>query len=137
MNISKKRLENLTKRDLDIMNILWDSSKSMTASEIVNASSDLTMNTVQAILRKLLKKQLIEVADIVYSGTVLSRSYRPTITASDFAVSQLTADFKKLNGEVSKTTVVAALLELEPDHQKALKEINQLEAMLEDYKKKL
>ena len=36
---------------------------------------------------------MVEVADIVYSGTVLSRSYRPTITSEEFAVQELTSDY--------------------------------------------
>ncbi len=59
---------NLTKRDMDVMNILWDSDEPKTAALIVKAKPELTMNTVQAVLRKLLKNNLIEVADIFYNG---------------------------------------------------------------------
>ena len=65
----------------------------MIASEIADCRPDLTINTVQAVLRKLLKYQLVEVADIVYSGTVLSRSYRPAITSEEFAVHEVTSDY--------------------------------------------
>lgn len=83
MLFKKKKFPKLTSREIDILNILWENEKPLIASEIADARSDLTINTVQAVLRKLLKYQLVEVADIVYSGTVLSRSYRPTITSED------------------------------------------------------
>lgn len=125
----------LTPRDLDVMNILWKTENSMTASEIVDANPELTINTVQAVIRKLLKKELIYVKDIVYSGTVLSRSYRPTVNANDFAIMQFTAEFNNLQGEISKASLVAALLDSETDKEKTLQEIEVLQNMLNDYKK--
>ena len=82
--LHKKQFLKLTGREMDIMNILWNSQKPLIASEIAEYRSDLTINTVQAVIRKLLKYQLIEVADIVYSGTVLSRSYKPSISSEEY-----------------------------------------------------
>ena len=96
MLFKKKKFPKLTSREVDIMNILWTSEKPLIASEIADCRPDLTINTVQAVLRKLLKYQLVEVADIVYSGTVLSRSYRPTITSEEFAVHEVTSDYLHL-----------------------------------------
>ena len=70
---------NLTKRDMDVLNILWESDEPKTATMISKSGDGLTMNTTQAVLRKLLKNNLIEIADIVYSGTVLTRSYKSVI----------------------------------------------------------
>ena len=56
------------------MEILWNSPESMTASAIVQKSEDLQINTVQASLRSLIKKEYIKVEQIVYSGTVLTLS---------------------------------------------------------------
>ena len=81
-----------TRREQDVLEVLWNGEKPMTASEIVGANPDLTMNTVQAVLRKLLGQKIIEVADIVYSGTVLSRSYRPIISHDEFIASQFSQD---------------------------------------------
>lgn len=69
-------MKGLTKRQEDVMNILWDAKEPIIASEIVKTGTDLNINTVQAALRSLIKKNYIEVAEIVYSGTVLTRSYR-------------------------------------------------------------
>lgn len=86
-----------TRREQDVLEVLWNGEKPMTASEIVGANPDLTMNTVQAVLRKLLGQKIIEVADIVYSGTVLSRSYRPIISHDEFIASQFSQDLERLN----------------------------------------
>ena len=72
-------MKGLTKRQEDVMNILWDAKEPMIASEIVKTGTDLNINTVQAALRSLIKKNYIEVAEIVYSGTVLTRSYRAVV----------------------------------------------------------
>ena len=72
-------MKGLTKRQEDVMNILWDAKESIIASEIVKTGTDLNINTVQAALRSLIKKNYIEVAEIVYSGTVLTRSYRAIV----------------------------------------------------------
>lgn len=72
-------MKGLTKRQEDVMNILWDAKEPIIASEIVKTGIDLNINTVQAALRSLIKKNYIEVAEIVYSGTVLTRSYRAIV----------------------------------------------------------
>lgn len=87
---------NLTGRERDILSILWNSEKGLIASEIVKERDDLTINTVQAVLKKLLKRNLIQVDQIVYSGTVLSRSYKPTLSEAEFETQMLTAGIHDL-----------------------------------------
>lgn len=127
---------NLTNREMDILNILWNNQEPMVASDIVKKDDTLTINTVQATLRKLLKKNLIEVADIVYSGTVLCRSYRPSMDSKEFALQEFAAQFQKLDQNITASNLVATLLEQEEDGN-ALKEINKLEALLKEKKRML
>lgn len=137
MLFKKKKFPKLTSREVDIMNILWTSGKPLIASEIADCRPDLTINAVQAVLRKLLKYQLVEVADIVYSGTVLSRSYRPTITSEEFAVHEMTSDYLAFEKTLSKPLLVSALLDTEEDPVKARETIDELQKMLDEYKKDL
>ena len=137
MLFKKKNFPKLTSREVDIMNILWASEKPLIASEIADSRLDLTVNTVQAVLRKLLKYQLIEVADIVYSGTVLSRSYRPTITSEEFALHEVTSDYLAFQKTLSKPLLVSALFDTEKDPVKTRETIDELQKMLDEYKKKL
>lgn len=81
----------LSFREKDIMTVLWKSSHSLTASAISKENSALSINTIQTGLRNLLKKGFIKVDNIVYSGTVLTRSYIPVITIEEYAANQLNA----------------------------------------------
>ena len=85
----------LKKRQLEVMDVLWEADEPMIASEIVKAREDLNVNTVQAALRSLVKKNYIAVAEIVYSGTVLSRRYKTLITKEDYTNS-IETDLNKI-----------------------------------------
>lgn len=74
----------LTKRELDIMNVFWKEKKPLIASNLPKFNPSLTVNTVQGYLKKLKEKGLIEVDSIVYSGTVLTRSYKTTMDQEEF-----------------------------------------------------
>jgi len=127
------RLNTLSNRDKDILEALWGASTPLTASQIIQSNPELRMTTVQSVLRKLLNKNIIAVADIVHSGTVLSRRYKPNISAEEFTIAQL----QELGKKISKTNLMTHLLDAEKNPKKVMEEIRQLEAMLEEYKKKL
>jgi len=135
--MARKRKKYITDRDLDILQIMWRHSGSMTASEICRQDDTLTMNTAQAVLRKLLREGFIEVADIVYSGTVLSRSYKTSISEEEFAVRQMTLDYMEYGEKLDKSSLLAAFLDLEPDPDRRVIEINKLEQILDEYKKNI
>lgn len=124
----------LTQREFDILKILWSSEKPLVASDFTKIDESLSINTVQAVLKNLLKKNLIKVADIVYSGTVLSRSYTPTINEKDFTLKNIVKDYKEIEKAVPLPNFVATLLDQESDEEEAIKE---LERLLEERKKLL
>ena len=70
-----EKLINLSAKETDVMSVLWRENKDLTASQIAQAG-ELKLNTVK-------------VADIVYSRTVLSRSYRYSVSAEKYAAQQL------------------------------------------------
>ena len=135
--LAKGKTWSPTRREQDVLEVLWTGEKPMTASEIVNANRELTMNTVQAVLRKLLGQKIIEVADIVYSGTVLSRSYRPLISHDEFISSQFSQYLERLNKTISKPSLLKTLFDAEKDRDRVKAEIEELEQMLDEYRKKL
>lgn len=135
--MARKRKKYITDRDLDILQIMWRHSGSMTASEICRQDESLTINTAQAVLRKLLREGFIEIADIVYSGTVLSRSYKTAISEEEFAVKQMTLDYMEYGENLDKSSLIAALLDLEPDTNRRMREIKKLEQVLDEYKKNI
>lgn len=79
-----KNQNKLTRRQLDVMKVLWESDKPLIASEIVKRDSSFNINTVQTALKVLLNQGYIDVADIVYSGTVLTRSYKPILSPDTY-----------------------------------------------------
>lgn len=68
----------LFEREIQILNILCGSEDSMTSADIVEVGERLSQSTVQAVLRKLLKLELVEAKEVKHSGNVLSRAYVPT-----------------------------------------------------------
>lgn len=87
----KNKLPKISEREKDVMIVLWHDSEALTASAISEKGNGLSINTVQPVLKNLMKKEYIEVAQIVYSGTVLTRSYKPLISAEQYAAAQLHA----------------------------------------------
>lgn len=119
----KQPIEKLSNREQDVMTVFWKENRSMTASGIVEANPSLSINTVQLAVKNLMKKGFIEVADIVYSGTVLSRSYRYLIRSEDYAAARL-KELKESTLNFSTLHLVEKLLE--DDKTDLLKELKQL-----------
>lgn len=118
----------LSVRQLEVMEILWKTDRGMTASEIKTASN-MDINTVQASLRGLMSKKYIEVGQIVYSGTVLSRSYIPVVTREEY----LDFSCRKLSEFSSSSLVMASLIGSTDDAEM----LDELEAMILKRKKEL
>ena len=117
----KKRI---TKKQLEIMKI-----KPLIASEILKRNDSLNINTVQACLRALVNKQFIKVADIVYSGTVLTRSYTPLVSREDF----LETACQDIIGKAKVSSLIASLIDTETN----LSELEELEKLIEQKKEEL
>lgn len=122
----KKRI---TKKQLEVMKILWSSDKPLIASEILKKNDSLNINTVQACLRALVNKQFIKVADIVYSGTVLTRSYTPLVSREDF----LGTACQDIIGKAKISSLIASLIDTETN----LNELEELEKLIEQKKEEL
>jgi len=120
-------------RELEILNILWNSEVGLTASDIVEAGNKLSQSTVQAVLRKLLKDGLVLVDGITHSGNVLSRTYKPAEASKDIITEQFVNNYSGIQNIVSKQSIFAAMLNMEKDSSKRKSEINELKAMLEKF----
>lgn len=116
-----------TSKKQAVMNQLLSAETSLTASEIVAQNKSLNSNTVQSVVRSLLKRGYIEVAQIVYSGKVLCRSYRPTEKAKNAAFEDLSARFRSLRKNMPAPVIFAGLIDSEEDQQAVIEE---LEAMI-------
>ncbi len=115
---------NLTKRDMDVLNILWESDEPKTATMISKSGDGLTMNN------------LIEIADIVYSGTVLTRSYKSVICQEEFLLQKLVHQYKSMSKKVSKAAILAILLDSEEDPERLDKDLKEIKEFIKNYRKK-
>ena len=120
--------QKLTKKQLEVMKILWNNSSPMIASEIEENTPSLNINTIQACLRALLKSEYIKIADIVYSGTVLTRSYTPCVSKEEY----FSESFKDIVGS-SPFSLFASLIDSETDTE----ELEQLEQLITKKKEEL
>ena len=77
-------MKNLTKKEEQIMEILWESEKALSARDIQNQSNDLSIFTVQQVLQRLLKYEYVEVSDYGTSHNSITRLYSPLINESEY-----------------------------------------------------
>jgi len=125
----------LNPRELDVLNILWKSDSEMMATDIVNAGEGLTQSTVTAVLRKLLKEELVEVVGITHSGRVLSRTYRPTEASRHVILDNFTYTYSCFSNIISESTLCAAILTNDKTPEQAKSEIKKLKSILSDFEK--
>ena len=122
----KKRFK---KKELEIMKILWNSQSPLIASEIANANPTLNINTVHACLRSLSKKDAIKIANIVYSGTVLTRNYIPTVTNEEYFGDL----YNDIIGKKKENLLIRSLIDTQTD----ITELENLEKIIAQKKKEL
>ncbi|MBR1701924.1 MAG: hypothetical protein IJ716_08210 [Lachnospiraceae bacterium] len=101
----------MNQRELDVLKILWEHNVPMMATDIVNAGEGLTQSTVTAVLRKLLREKLVEVAGVTHSGKVLSRTYRTTPAARQAALEYFTEIYRQFRNVVTPEELLEAIKE--------------------------
>lgn len=92
-------------REQEILNILWASDHEMSSLDIVETSS-LSQSTVQAVLRKLLKENLIEVVSITHSSNVLTRTFKPTLKSKELILHQYVGQYAIIQNIISLEEVI-------------------------------
>lgn len=127
----------LNQRELDVLNILWKSEDPMTSTDIVNEMRGLTQSTVIAVLRKLLKDELVEVCGVTHSGKVLSRTYRPTAASREVILNNFATDYANFRNVVSKSDICAAILHVEQSPDKMKDELEKLKKIIAEYESKI
>lgn len=117
----------LTKRENEIMEILWNNDKEMSATDIMNASNGISLNTIQQTLQKLLKMNYIYVSSIGMNKKALTRLYRPSIEEVDYISSFINeSTYAKLASSFITQTkndkILEELSQLIEEKRKSLKE---------------
>lgn len=119
------KIKLLTKRQNEVMSVLWNSDSPLSANQICDKDESLNMNTVQQVLRTLLKIQFIKIEDIGYSNTALTRLYSPVLKQNDY--------LQFLLGNNSTFDLTSSLI----DNNQNLHELKQLQVLIEKKCKEL
>ncbi len=125
----------MNQRELDVLSVLGKSGHPMSLADILEARPDLIKSTVAAVLAKLLKEGMIEVAGIGYSGRSICRTFRPTEAAKEAALKYLTESYDNICSIVPKSDLIASILKLNQDPEARRMEIEQLKIALKEWEK--
>ena len=125
----------LNPRELEVLKILYDSSRALTSTEIENSSTELTQSTVQSVLRKLLANELVEVQGVTYSGNVLSRTFGPTAKSKDVLTDKFLQDYRSFRTIISLPAALAGMFGMSETEAEKQQDIKDLEKLLSDLKK--
>ena len=104
----------ITSRELEVLRVFWNSDESLTAK--------LKINTVQGVIKNLLKKNYIEVDNIIYHNTVLTRTFKAVLTQEEYMMDHFGS------GSLDMNTFVAALISNESDPET----LKKLETMIQE-----
>ena len=76
----------LTKSELEIMNVIWDAGRPLTRGEILDQSVDKNWkdNSIHILLNRLLAKGAIEESGFARSGKSYGRLYEAMLTGEDY-----------------------------------------------------
>ena len=118
-------MKQLTKRENQIMTILWNNDHAMSASDIKLSADDLSIYTVQQVLQKLTSMNYIRVSGIGHNKKAITRLYEPAIAQEEYILSFL-KDSSALN-------LATYFIESNND----LEIIKELESLIQKKKKEL
>lgn len=81
----------LTKSELEVMNLLWDTDQPLTSSEIVSNSVNRTWKKtyINLLIKSLLQKEMIRVAGMKQMVKNYARTFEPTMTREIYNITQI------------------------------------------------
>jgi Predicted transcriptional regulator len=127
----------LPEREIEILYVMWEADRPLMASEIAEADQELKLATVHTTLKRMLKKNLIEVVDFAKSGNVFGRCYQPTISMQEFELNKISNDYKRKKClDITATNLVAALLSGQ-DNRMVQEELDRLEKLIQEKRKEI
>ena len=123
----------LTKSEKEIMGLLWNTDRPLTATEIVNLTPERTWKKsyIHLLINSLIEKQLIRSESLVRTGRNFGRAFVATMSEEEFLIHQIT-----IGQNFSPNSIpflVSALLDATED----LKVIQELEKILQEKKEKI
>lgn len=126
----------LNPKEYNILHMLLHADEPLSVAQIIKLQPDMTANIVQPAIRKLLKLELIEVADISVHHNILARRFQPTASAPDTIRKMFVDDYLRFSRLISRQSLFSALLRADDSPDVAEKEVAELERLLDEYRRK-
>ena len=103
--------DTLTKSEREIMTLLWHVNKPLTASEIIELSTDKTWKDsyIHLLINSLLMKGMIRAEGFAKTTKNYARTFAAAISEDEYAVRQITG--KKSLSVSSVVSIVSALID--------------------------
>ena len=105
----------LTKKEMEIMNVLWENETALTASEILEASINRTWKdkSLHLLITSILNKNLIVVDGFKKTDKNYARAFKPALSQYDYAWKKMTTEMDKEKRINLITTIINNLDEEE------------------------
>ena len=126
----------MAQKELDVLSLLLRSEKPMAISDIVATNPDYTINMIKPIIRKLCSLDMVEVAGIVYRGTSIARTFKPTSNAHLVLQDIFQQEYQSFRELFTDNSLLISLVKSEFTKNPEKEEIDRLESILENFKKK-
>ena len=126
----------LNSKEYNILDTILHSEEPLSVTQILKVHPDLTSNIVQPAIRKLLKLELIEVAEIAVDGNIFSRRFKLAPTASEAIQKMFVDDYLQFSRLVSTQSLLSAMMQADDNPEKAMQEIAEMKKLLQEYKER-
>lgn len=124
----------LNTKEYDILTTIFHSDEPLNVSQIMEFHPAMTANIVQPSIRKLIKLNLVEVADITLQGNVFSRRFKLSEAAPDIIRKMFVDDYMHFSKLISGQALISAMIQADNDPEKAMQDTSELEKLLMEYK---
>lgn len=74
----------LTKREQQIMDLLWASEEALSSNDILQKADGLSIHTIQQVLRRLHDNEYIKVDSVGFTKNSITRKYSPCISQAKY-----------------------------------------------------
>lgn len=129
----KSEKNHLTKKECEIMKILWDSDRPLLISEIMAKADKIATNSLHPMIKQLIKSGYIRVAGYVRVSKTRSRLYAPAINIDEYAAMQMKEIGKVSNRKLNWNNILSYFVK---HNKKDDNVIAELKEFIETYEKK-
>lgn len=126
---------NLTEKEYEIMQILWQNSRPMLASDIMEAAENTSSNSVHHILNKLMEKGFVKVAGNIKVVKSQSRLYAPTVSAVEYIAMQSGEIFKHTTKKFDLKNFLLCLTKKNKSKNDEI--ISEIKSFIEEYENEI